>query len=532
MLPLTDNEIVSEPDPLDLIAADRNLAVLDEELNQLPEKYRNVLVLTYFSGRTSQQIADQLAESKGAIDGRLRQARNVLRIRLARRGVEIGVLVAATSLMKTVAAATPASLIESTILLGTGCLGHPISSPADLSRLEPLIKPEVAMISTKSMSLVVGCMALVAGAVGIGQLPFSSAVGQEAAEAGDQTIDARLTEDAVLQSESVASVVVSNTPGAASPVAEPRSAGSQTAATAKTQYSGFSSRTTRETTELLHEQLEQECPQLDFPGSVSLEDVLNQIADHVSTTSNVRFAIVPDLAELQLEGIENLRDIQVTDIVMKGVTLRSALDHIFAQTNSPRLDYIIKNEMVLITSEGAAEIDENMFNRFYNVERQLTLFGTDWASSRQPAKPANAVSAQGYPRSSATDGMKGSGMGMSADMPSGAMGMLNGAEMGYGSMGASSGSGKSGLRTQTALGASSTERAGLPSPQTPESQLLETIKQLTVPVQWSDPETDENGGRMVLSGKLLMVRQSRRGHVAVADVLEQLEESAILMLNE
>ncbi len=97
MAELPDSAPSSEPDPLDLIAADREVAVLDEELSQLPDKYRDVLVMTYFGGQTSQQIADQLNESKGVIDGRLRQAKNLLRVRLARRSVALGVIALATS---------------------------------------------------------------------------------------------------------------------------------------------------------------------------------------------------------------------------------------------------------------------------------------------------------------------------------------------------------------------------------------------------------------------------------------------------
>jgi DNA-directed RNA polymerase specialized sigma24 family protein len=46
--PLTDQVPAEEPDPLDVIAQASDLATLDEELNQLPQKYRDVLVMSYF----------------------------------------------------------------------------------------------------------------------------------------------------------------------------------------------------------------------------------------------------------------------------------------------------------------------------------------------------------------------------------------------------------------------------------------------------------------------------------------------------
>ncbi len=62
--PLTDQIPAAEPDPLDVIAQASDLATLDEELNQLPQKYRDVLVMSYFAQHTNQEIADQLNESK------------------------------------------------------------------------------------------------------------------------------------------------------------------------------------------------------------------------------------------------------------------------------------------------------------------------------------------------------------------------------------------------------------------------------------------------------------------------------------
>jgi len=62
--PLPEHVPASEPDPLDVIAQASDLASLDEELNQLPQKYRDVLVMSYFAQQTNQEIADQLNERK------------------------------------------------------------------------------------------------------------------------------------------------------------------------------------------------------------------------------------------------------------------------------------------------------------------------------------------------------------------------------------------------------------------------------------------------------------------------------------
>jgi RNA polymerase sigma factor (sigma-70 family) len=64
-------------------------AVLDEEVNRLPDKYRRPVVLCYFEGRTYQEVARLLGWPAGTASARLARAREVLRGRLARRGMAL-----------------------------------------------------------------------------------------------------------------------------------------------------------------------------------------------------------------------------------------------------------------------------------------------------------------------------------------------------------------------------------------------------------------------------------------------------------
>jgi RNA polymerase sigma factor (sigma-70 family) len=63
--------------------------VLDEELDRLPDHWRNALVLCYLEGRTQQEAAGLLGVSAGEIRGRLERARNRLRECLTRRGLAL-----------------------------------------------------------------------------------------------------------------------------------------------------------------------------------------------------------------------------------------------------------------------------------------------------------------------------------------------------------------------------------------------------------------------------------------------------------
>jgi RNA polymerase sigma factor (sigma-70 family) len=60
--------------------------VLDQELNRLPAKYREPIVLCYLEGRTHDQAAEQLRCPVGTVRSRMARGRELLKRRLTRRG--------------------------------------------------------------------------------------------------------------------------------------------------------------------------------------------------------------------------------------------------------------------------------------------------------------------------------------------------------------------------------------------------------------------------------------------------------------
>jgi RNA polymerase sigma factor (sigma-70 family) len=85
----SDNSVESLPAPQqpDAFLTDDLRPVLDDALSRLPEKYRVPLVLHYLQGKTVEQVAAEVGCPPGTVSGRLHRARELLRRRLARRGV-------------------------------------------------------------------------------------------------------------------------------------------------------------------------------------------------------------------------------------------------------------------------------------------------------------------------------------------------------------------------------------------------------------------------------------------------------------
>jgi RNA polymerase sigma factor (sigma-70 family) len=64
------------------------IPLLREEVSRLPETYRMPVMLCYLEGKTNQEAAAQLNCPVGTIKGRLSRARETLRDRLSRRGLD------------------------------------------------------------------------------------------------------------------------------------------------------------------------------------------------------------------------------------------------------------------------------------------------------------------------------------------------------------------------------------------------------------------------------------------------------------
>src|SRR5262249_4488400 len=94
------------------------LAVLDEELQRLPDGPRGALVLCYLQGHTSDDAARQVGCSVRTLKRRLEQGRNGLRARLARRGIALPAALLALGVTQAAKAAVPEALAAATVKAG------------------------------------------------------------------------------------------------------------------------------------------------------------------------------------------------------------------------------------------------------------------------------------------------------------------------------------------------------------------------------------------------------------------------------
>ena len=151
-----------------ILQADERPLLL-EEVNKLPRKYREPIVLCYFEGLTHDQVAARLGWPVGTVKGRLSRARDLLRVRLSRHGVTVSsAALLAFSSSSDLRAAVPLSLAQSTFkaalaVLASSGIALVASSAVSLSVASLTEGVIQAMVFSQVKSLVIP--ALVAAGV-------------------------------------------------------------------------------------------------------------------------------------------------------------------------------------------------------------------------------------------------------------------------------------------------------------------------------------------------------------------------------
>jgi RNA polymerase sigma factor (sigma-70 family) len=150
--------------------ADPELApLLHAEVSRLPDKYRSPVVLCYLEGKTNEEAARQLQWPVGTVKIRLSRARELLRSRLARRGVALtaGLLAA-----NTLTAPAPAALVEGTIQAALSfAAGGAVAGGASAQALA-LTQGVLRSMLLSKLKVVVAVILSVAVVAGVGGLAY------------------------------------------------------------------------------------------------------------------------------------------------------------------------------------------------------------------------------------------------------------------------------------------------------------------------------------------------------------------------
>jgi RND family efflux transporter MFP subunit len=187
--PLAFADSVAAPTSLNLSLEMQELrALLDEELERLPERFRAPLVLCYFEGRTLDEAAEHLGCPRGTVASRLARGRERLRVRLTRRGLAITSAALVAGLAKPGwSVAAPLTLIGSTVQfakVGGGAAGAVISAKVLTLTAEVLRAMFIKKFITAVTVLAISASVLLMGG-GVGMHVYRSAAAEPAERAAD-----------------------------------------------------------------------------------------------------------------------------------------------------------------------------------------------------------------------------------------------------------------------------------------------------------------------------------------------------------
>jgi RNA polymerase sigma factor (sigma-70 family) len=170
---LRERQVTAMPEPQTLPRNRRDdlLDRLDDELSQLPDKYRAAIVLCDLEGKTRREAAHVLKIREGTLSSRLTAARRLLAKRLARNGGTFaGGSLAALVSRATASAAVPRTVVSATIRTANAIVtGHAAAGavPAAVAALAEGVLKTMLLSKLKTLMVLVGLCGILAFGLGM-----------------------------------------------------------------------------------------------------------------------------------------------------------------------------------------------------------------------------------------------------------------------------------------------------------------------------------------------------------------------------
>jgi RNA polymerase sigma factor (sigma-70 family) len=157
-------------------------AILEAEVQALPEVYRAPFVLCQMEGRSRQEVARELGVKEGTLSSRLDRAHRRLRERLVRRGVALSVVLGAVAVAAADGtAAVPHGLVAATVRAGVALAAGGTAGGAVSASAEALLRAATRAAGLTRGRVATALLAAVLVVAGVATVPHRL-LGQQRAE--------------------------------------------------------------------------------------------------------------------------------------------------------------------------------------------------------------------------------------------------------------------------------------------------------------------------------------------------------------
>ncbi len=348
---LQEDSVVDES--LAGIAARYEQLLLDEEIDSLPRKYRDPLVLHFLLGKTNKQVAGELGLSVSAVEGRLKRGKERLRMQLVKRGVGLSVAVGALQLAQSSASAAITESLVATTAKAAALFAAGGKALACSQSVTQLVKQELATMTTSTLAPVTITAAALFVGLTLGLVGDSLPTAAQGDAAAVKAVNTRAADPTIAEAPAVRLV------------ADPEGRADENPLNDAADYDNLPKEILRELQKYHAVDMKRQTPltekisaaldldtQMDF-----IDEPLSDVIEFLSDLHAIN--IIIDNRALEEVGLGT--DTPVTRN-LQGISLRAGLRLLLRDLE---LSFLIQDEVLMITTQEVA--DSTMETRVYSL---------------------------------------------------------------------------------------------------------------------------------------------------------------------